>query len=306
MSNKNLNGYVILPSDTKANWEALNLIIPKGLLCLENDNSYLKLGDGVTHWNDLPYRAQECFTLNYKWMLDNPNVPNGVVVADAAGLLADDQIPAIFKSYYVVFSTEAERDAYPASLKIEGMRCYVVSVKQEYQLTGGVWTNLPTIGAYALLDLLYVSSTKVTLPTGSSAEQLFSSVSLGANRFKAGDIVLFHVVLGYTAASADYTVPKTFYLRANGSLITPDMSLNRKAWVSSSLLCQWNIYSGAQVSWPNPAVPFGHAGSNLTGYTTTVDLSQSLTVTTSGALNSAGLSDTFSQYSFWILHMRKM
>ena len=39
---------------TSANWELSNPILAQGEWALTTDTNFLKLGDGVTHWNDLP------------------------------------------------------------------------------------------------------------------------------------------------------------------------------------------------------------------------------------------------------------
>lgn len=49
---------ILSRNDTSANWSSVNPILKKGELGIEiaTDNStYIKVGDGVTHWNDLAY-----------------------------------------------------------------------------------------------------------------------------------------------------------------------------------------------------------------------------------------------------------
>lgn len=302
MSVRTVNGYFILPTDIKSNWETVNPIIPNGVLALEDDTGFIKLGDGVTHWNALGYSVQECFTTTYKSLLDNPNIPNGLIMADAAGKIATDVIPPIFKSSYVSFANEAERDAYPINFRKEGMKCYVVSVKQEYQIVNGVWVNLPTLGAYALLDLLYVNATKMTLATGTADEQLFASIPLGSDRIHAGDIIFIDPSFGYTANLMN----KTLFIRVNGILLA-SMIVNKATWASSNLLFQWNVNEVAsQTLWPTPAAPWGHSGSTYGSTRTTIDLSVPVTITVSGKLNASSLNDDFTLYSLWVMHMRKI
>lgn len=47
---------VQLRLDTAANWEAVNPILAQGEQAMETDTKKEKIGDGVTPWNDLPYR----------------------------------------------------------------------------------------------------------------------------------------------------------------------------------------------------------------------------------------------------------
>lgn len=56
---KTIAGYINHCTDTAENWTLTNPVIPAGVLCLEvntNNTIRLKLGDGVTPWNLLPYR----------------------------------------------------------------------------------------------------------------------------------------------------------------------------------------------------------------------------------------------------------
>jgi hypothetical protein len=42
-------------SDTKANWEQLNPILPYGSFGIESDTEEYKVGDGIIRWKALPY-----------------------------------------------------------------------------------------------------------------------------------------------------------------------------------------------------------------------------------------------------------
>lgn len=56
------NGRTELRHDTKENWASVNPILNIGEMCIEIDGATqnLKLGDGVTPWNDLPYLFKSC------------------------------------------------------------------------------------------------------------------------------------------------------------------------------------------------------------------------------------------------------
>lgn len=54
-----LSGYINHCTDTAENWVLNNPIIPAGVLCLEinlNNTIRIKLGDGISTWNSLPYK----------------------------------------------------------------------------------------------------------------------------------------------------------------------------------------------------------------------------------------------------------
>ena len=42
-------------NDTEANWQSYNPILMKGEVAFSTDIYNLKIGDGVSHWIDLPY-----------------------------------------------------------------------------------------------------------------------------------------------------------------------------------------------------------------------------------------------------------
>ena len=43
------------PTNTASNWAELNPILLEGEMGFESDSGLFKLGDGIHHWNDLPY-----------------------------------------------------------------------------------------------------------------------------------------------------------------------------------------------------------------------------------------------------------
>ena len=60
MSEINLNARFAPKSDTAANWASNNIVLLMGEVGVETDTNKMKVGDGETAWNDLPYR--EIFT----------------------------------------------------------------------------------------------------------------------------------------------------------------------------------------------------------------------------------------------------
>jgi hypothetical protein len=51
-----------LRRDTAANWTAANPLLLDGEFGIESDSKKFKLGDGVTHWNALPYGGPQGVT----------------------------------------------------------------------------------------------------------------------------------------------------------------------------------------------------------------------------------------------------
>lgn len=44
-----------LRHDTAKNWVSANPVLLNGEVGIESDTNLIKIGDGVTHWNDLNY-----------------------------------------------------------------------------------------------------------------------------------------------------------------------------------------------------------------------------------------------------------
>lgn len=44
-----------LRRDTKANWEKYNPVLAAGEIAVQTDTFQIKVGDGLTHWADLPF-----------------------------------------------------------------------------------------------------------------------------------------------------------------------------------------------------------------------------------------------------------
>ena len=59
MNKNTLKTQLVLRNGTSAQWTAANPVLLKGELGLENDTRRMKIGDGITAWEDLPYATQE-------------------------------------------------------------------------------------------------------------------------------------------------------------------------------------------------------------------------------------------------------
>ena len=63
MSTKTVKSRIQLKYDTLDNWEkAINFIPKKGEICIYSDIPSLKVGDGETYINDLPFIEDELIT----------------------------------------------------------------------------------------------------------------------------------------------------------------------------------------------------------------------------------------------------
>ena len=70
MENQNASK-IQLRSDTSQNWFSVNPILSKGEIGVEIDKNRMKLGDGVSHYNDLEYFSD---TLDYTDLVNKPQI----------------------------------------------------------------------------------------------------------------------------------------------------------------------------------------------------------------------------------------
>jgi hypothetical protein len=75
--------------DTAANWQANNPVLAEGEFGYETDTGRLKIGDGTTAWNSLPYlvgeRVPEGFDFND--VTDKVSVDDTTITKNASGQL---------------------------------------------------------------------------------------------------------------------------------------------------------------------------------------------------------------------------
>ena len=71
-----INGRIKNRRDTKDDWSKDNPLLYDGELALEQDTNKLKMGDGITRWNDLPYISA--------------GLPTGSVIAFSGETIPDD------------------------------------------------------------------------------------------------------------------------------------------------------------------------------------------------------------------------
>ena len=55
MSTIVVEGRIQSKIDTQSNWNTSNPVLLKGELAIESDTHYVKVGNGSSHYNDLPY-----------------------------------------------------------------------------------------------------------------------------------------------------------------------------------------------------------------------------------------------------------
>lgn len=58
MAKKNLIGRICQKNDSANNWTKQNTILLNGEIGIENDTGLVKIGDGESGWNSLPYINQ--------------------------------------------------------------------------------------------------------------------------------------------------------------------------------------------------------------------------------------------------------
>lgn len=79
-----LNTTFKLKRGTAARWAELNLVLEQGEPGFVYDKNRLKIGDGITPWNDLPYIDGKREVGNYLTVEDFPTVGDASVIYKAA------------------------------------------------------------------------------------------------------------------------------------------------------------------------------------------------------------------------------
>lgn len=78
----------LLKRGDAARWEELNLVLERGEPGFVVDEGRLKVGDGVTAWNDLPYIGESnIFNVKNHYAFPNVGRPNVLYKAEDEGLL---------------------------------------------------------------------------------------------------------------------------------------------------------------------------------------------------------------------------
>ena len=66
----NLSAISALATGTASAWNSTSLPIPSGVMCIESDTGKVKVGNGTSLYQDLPYRVDELITADLKQMIE--------------------------------------------------------------------------------------------------------------------------------------------------------------------------------------------------------------------------------------------
>lgn len=88
-----------LKRGTEARWAEVNPILEQGEPGFVYDKNRLKIGDGITRWNDLPYIDGKTEVNNFNSSSDFPAVGNPSVIYKAANELSLYQFNPASNSY---------------------------------------------------------------------------------------------------------------------------------------------------------------------------------------------------------------
>lgn len=83
-----MSGVLQLKRATDIKWQELNLVLAAGEPGFEKNTNRLKIGDGITPWNELPYLGDEN-VINAKTHYDFPTIgrENTIYKAESEGTL---------------------------------------------------------------------------------------------------------------------------------------------------------------------------------------------------------------------------
>ena len=88
-----------LKRGTAARWAEVNPILEQGEPGFVYDSNRLKIGDGVTHWNDLPYIDGKTEVANFEISSEFPAIGDPNIIYKAANELSLYQYNAKNQSY---------------------------------------------------------------------------------------------------------------------------------------------------------------------------------------------------------------
>ena len=94
---------------TAARWDELNLILEAGQPGFVTDENRLKIGDGVTAWNDLPY-VGEASVVNAQTYYGFPSIGRANVIYKAEAEKSIYQWNTAASKYELLGSTEISGD----------------------------------------------------------------------------------------------------------------------------------------------------------------------------------------------------
>lgn len=94
---------------TSSRWRELNLVLEAGQPGFVTDENRLKIGDGITAWNDLPYFG-EASVVNAQTHYDFPSIGRDNVIYKAEAEKSIYQWNATGLRYELIGSTEISGD----------------------------------------------------------------------------------------------------------------------------------------------------------------------------------------------------
>ena len=94
-----LNTTFKLKRGTAARWAEVNPILEQGEPGFVYDQNRLKIGDGITPWNNLPYVDGKREVVDFKYFTDFPEVGESGVIYKATNELSLYQFNANTKEY---------------------------------------------------------------------------------------------------------------------------------------------------------------------------------------------------------------
>ncbi len=91
MASRTVTGLVQHKTGTASQWASVNPVLAKGALGIENNTYKIKVGDGVTAWNDLPYVGQDN-AYTYTISLPVSGWSNGIQTISNTDITADSTV----------------------------------------------------------------------------------------------------------------------------------------------------------------------------------------------------------------------
>lgn len=234
-------GYTLIQMrrDSSANWTYVNPILSSGEPGYDTTGHLFKIGDGVTHWNDLPYMtsvvvAGTNVTVQTNW--PNNFLINSTATGTGGGTVTSVNvvIPGFTSSGAVTTSGTITMTP-PGDVLTNGYGANTVTFNSNVVINSGstannLGTGVTTAGNLSVNTFTNAAATASTVPIWDGNKSLGSIANgTGALTNNGSGVVGYYLNYATTSGNNAFTstnfFSKAFTVSTNQNQITPDFSL---------------------------------------------------------------------------------
>ena len=204
MSVKQINTKALLRNDTSANWYTNNPVLGAGEIGIEKDTNKIKIGNGSTAWNSLPYAPTINYASDTVAGIIKVNSSKGIGISND-GVLTLPELPGSMNNSTGMY---VPNTIHPAAV---GNGSFLIT-----EASG------TTLGSKSLGVTTGIGVTLKTKATPGTTQYVVANTYV--NRIHAAAAVGATVARDEASAATDYTVVTS--VQINGASFTPDSSPN--------------------------------------------------------------------------------